>query len=75
MTVLKWLAALALIAYFCGVALLYFAQRAILFPIPETRRTSPTAAGLPQAEEHVLQPVTASRSLPGMFLPARAGRW
>jgi uncharacterized protein len=55
MTVLKWLAALALLAYFGGLALLYFAQRSILFPIPETRRTSPKAAGFPQAEEHVLQ--------------------
>jgi fermentation-respiration switch protein FrsA (DUF1100 family) len=55
MTVLKWLAALGLIAYFGGLALLYFAQRSILFPIPETRRTSPKAAGFPQAEEHVLQ--------------------
>ena len=54
MTVLKWLASLALIAYFGGLALLYFAQRSILFPIPETRRTSPKAAGFPQAEEHVL---------------------
>jgi fermentation-respiration switch protein FrsA (DUF1100 family) len=55
MTVLKWLAAFALIAYFGGLALLYFAQRSLLFPIPETRRTSPKAAGFPQAEEHVLQ--------------------
>ncbi|MEA2895551.1 MAG: uncharacterized protein QOJ84_1166 [Bradyrhizobium sp.] len=55
MTVLKWLASLALIAYFGGLALLYFAQRSILFPIPETRRTSPKAAGFPLAEEHVLQ--------------------
>jgi len=55
MTVLKWLVALALLAYFGGVALLYFAQRSILFPIPETRRTSPGAAGFPQAEELPLQ--------------------
>ncbi|WP_375414744.1 alpha/beta hydrolase [uncultured Bradyrhizobium sp.] len=55
MTVLKWLAALALMAWCGGLALLYLAQRSILFPIPETRRTSPQAAGLPQAEEHLLQ--------------------
>jgi fermentation-respiration switch protein FrsA (DUF1100 family) len=55
MTVLKWLAGLALIVWCGGVALLYFAQRSILFPIPETRRTSPQAAGFPQAEEHLLQ--------------------
>ncbi len=55
MAVLKWGAALALIAYVGGLGLLYFAQRSILFPIPETRPTSPQAAGFPQAEEHVLQ--------------------
>ena len=44
-----------MIAYFGGLALLYFAQRSMLFPIPETRRTSPKAAGFPQAEEHLLQ--------------------
>jgi uncharacterized protein len=55
MTVLKWLLAVALFAYAGGVALLYFVQRSILFPIPETRRTSPQAAGFPQAEEHLLQ--------------------
>jgi fermentation-respiration switch protein FrsA (DUF1100 family) len=54
MTVLKWLVAIALIAWCGGLALLYFAQRSILFPIPETKRTSPQAAGLPQAEEHLL---------------------
>jgi hypothetical protein len=70
MTVLKWLAALALLAYVGGLALLYFAQRSILFPIPETRPTSPKAAGFPQAEEHVLQTSDGEK-----FLPARANRW
>jgi fermentation-respiration switch protein FrsA (DUF1100 family) len=55
MSILKWAVALALIAYLGGLALLYFTQRSILFPIPETRRSSPQAAGFPQAEEHVLQ--------------------
>src|SRR3954468_14903852 len=55
MTILKWGVALVLIAYFGALALLYFAQRSILFPIPETRRTSPQAAGFPEAEEHLLQ--------------------
>jgi fermentation-respiration switch protein FrsA (DUF1100 family) len=73
MTVLKWLAALALFAYFGGVALLYFAQRSILFPIPETRRTSPKAAGLPQAEEHVLQ-TTDGEKLVAWHVAARADK-
>jgi fermentation-respiration switch protein FrsA (DUF1100 family) len=50
----KWLVALALIGYVGVVAVFYFAQRTFLFPIPPTGRTSPEAAGLPQAEEHVL---------------------
>src|SRR3954451_19489512 len=73
MTVLKWLAALALLGYFGGLALLYFAQRSILFPIPETRRTSPTAAGLPQAEEHSLQTADGEK-LVVWHVPPRAGK-
>jgi len=73
MTVLKWLASLALIAYFGGLALLYFAQRSILFPIPETRRTSPKAAGLPLAEEHLLQ-TTDGEQIIAWHVPPRAGK-
>jgi fermentation-respiration switch protein FrsA (DUF1100 family) len=73
MTVLKWLASLALIAYFGGLALLYFAQRSILFPIPETRRTSPKAAGFPLAEEHVLQTSDGERII-AWHVPPRAGK-
>ena len=73
MTVLKWLAALALLGYFGGLALLYFAQRSILFPIPETRRTSPNAAGFPQAEEHLLQ-TTDGEKLVAWHVPPRAGK-
>jgi fermentation-respiration switch protein FrsA (DUF1100 family) len=73
MTVLKWLAALALFAYCGGLALLYFAQRSILFPIPETRRTSPKAAGLPQAEEHLLQTIDGEKLVAWHVAP-RAGK-
>jgi hypothetical protein len=47
------LIALAII-YGGFVGALYFRQRAILYPIPQTQRTLPKAAGLPQAEEHIL---------------------
>jgi fermentation-respiration switch protein FrsA (DUF1100 family) len=73
MTVLKWLVAIALIAWCGGLALLYFAQRSILFPIPETKRTSPQAAGLPQAEEHVLQ-TSDGEALVAWHVPPRAGK-
>src|ERR1043165_771408 len=73
MTVLKWLVAIALIAYAGGLALLYFAQRAMLFPIPETRRTSPQAAGFPQAEEHLLQTSDGEQIIAWHVTP-RAGK-
>jgi fermentation-respiration switch protein FrsA (DUF1100 family) len=54
MTVLKWLVALVSIGYLGGLVALYFAQRSFLFPIPQTVRTAPEAAGFPEAQEHVL---------------------
>jgi hypothetical protein len=54
MTVLKWLVALLAGGYLGGLAVLIFAQRAFIFPIPQTHRTPPAAAGFPEAEEHVL---------------------
>ena len=49
---LKWLLA-AVILYGGFVALLYVAQRFVQY-FPERRRTAPWAAGLPEAEEAVL---------------------
>jgi hypothetical protein len=54
MTVLKWLVVLLSIGYFGGLAVLFFAQRSLVFPIPQKVRASPQAAGFPQAEEHFL---------------------
>jgi hypothetical protein len=54
MTILKWLAVVVAVIYCGGVAVLYVRQRAMLFPIPPVGRTAPAAAGLAQAEEHVL---------------------
>jgi uncharacterized protein len=54
MTVLKWLLIVAAIGYVGGLAAMFLLQRSILFPIPQTVRTAPVAAGFPQAEEHVL---------------------
>ena len=73
MTVLKWLVALASIAYFGGLALLYFAQRSLLFPIPETTRTSPAAAAFPQAEEHLL-PTVDGEQIVAWHVPPRDGK-
>jgi fermentation-respiration switch protein FrsA (DUF1100 family) len=54
MTVLKWLAIVVALVYLGGIAVLYVRQRAMLFPIPPVGRTAPAAAGLPEAEEHLL---------------------
>lgn len=58
MTILKWIV-IAVFAVFSaiylgGVAVLYFKQREMLFPIPPVGRTAPAAAGFPQAEEEAL---------------------
>src|ERR1700737_4035623 len=54
MTILKWLVILAIVGYLGGLAVLFFKQREFIFPIPETVRTAPEAAGFPEAEEHIL---------------------
>jgi fermentation-respiration switch protein FrsA (DUF1100 family) len=73
MTILKWLAAFALLAYFGGLALLYFAQRSILYPVPEKVRTSPAAAGFAEAEEHILA-TSDGEKIVAWHVPAHEGK-
>jgi len=54
MATLKWLLIAALAGYGGIVALAYLAQRALMY-FPDVLRTAPAAAGLPQAEEIVLE--------------------
>src|SRR5216684_6873845 len=54
MSNLKWFMLYAILGYGALVALLYFTQRAIQY-FPERFRTAPAAAGLPQAQEVVLE--------------------
>jgi len=54
MTILKWLVVLVAVGYLVGVVVLFFAQRSFIFPIPQTKRTSPESAGFGVAEEHLL---------------------
>jgi uncharacterized protein len=54
MTILKWLLLFVAIVYVGGLAALFFAQRSFIFPIPQTVRATPDAAGFPEAEEHFL---------------------
>jgi fermentation-respiration switch protein FrsA (DUF1100 family) len=54
MTALKWIIIVVSLGYLGALAALFFAQRSVVFPAPTKARTAPTAAGFPQAEEHVL---------------------
>jgi fermentation-respiration switch protein FrsA (DUF1100 family) len=72
MTVLKWLVALVSIGYIGGLVALYFTQRLFLFPIPQTVRTTPEAAGFPEAEEHVLTTADDEKVIV-WHVPARPG--
>jgi hypothetical protein len=71
MTVVKWLLAAALI-YGCFVALLYVAQRGMMY-FPDTTRTPPAAVGLPQAEEVTLNAADGEK-LVAWHVPPAEGR-
>src|SRR6266478_4551569 len=72
MTALKWLLIIVSVGYACGLAVLFLVQRAFLFPVPETARTSPEAAGFAQAEEHVLTTADGEKVIV-WHVPARPG--
>lgn len=72
MIVLKWLVIVVSAIYVTGLAILFFAQRALIFPIPETSRTSPEAAGFPEAEEQFLTTADGEKIIV-WHVPARPG--
>jgi uncharacterized protein len=72
MITLKGLIALLTVIYVGGLAVLFFKQRSMLFPIPTLTRTSPQAAGLQQAEEHVLSTADGERIIV-WHVPAKPG--
>ena len=73
MTALKWLLIVVSVGYVCGLLALFFAQRAVLFPVPTAARTTPPAAGFPEAEEHILTTADGERVIV-WHVPARPGR-
>ena len=73
MTVLKWLLIVVSVGYACGLAALFFAQRSMLFPAPTAERTSPQAAGFPEAEEHMLATADGEKIIV-WHVPAKPGR-
>src|ERR1700712_5801219 len=72
MTVLKWLLIVFSVGYIGGLAALFLAQRSFLFPIPQVGRTTPAAAGFPQAEAHLLSTGGGEKVIVG-HVPARPG--
>jgi fermentation-respiration switch protein FrsA (DUF1100 family) len=72
MIVLKWIVIIAALVYLGGIAVLYVKQREMLFPIPPVVRTAPAAAGLPEAEEHVLTTADGEKVIV-WHVPAKPG--
>src|SRR3569832_870963 len=72
MPILKWLLIIVAGLYCAGLAVLFIKQRAFLFPIPPVGRTAPDAAGLPQAEEHVLTSADGEKVIV-WHVPAKPG--
>lgn len=72
MTALKWTVIGVLGVYLTVLALMYVFQRKLLY-FPETTRTPPAAAGLPQAEEVTLTSADGERLI-AWHIPAQSGR-
>ena len=72
MTVLKWLAIVVAVGYLAFLAMLFFKQRSMLFPIPPVGRIAPEAAGFPEAEEHVLTTADGEKVIV-WHVPAKPG--
>jgi hypothetical protein len=72
MTIVKWLLIVVAVGYAGGLAVLYFKQRSMLFPIPPVGRTAPAAAGFPEAEEQVLTTADHERVIV-WHVPAKPG--
>jgi fermentation-respiration switch protein FrsA (DUF1100 family) len=69
MLVLKWLLIVAVAGYIVVVALMYLFQRSLMY-FPDTTRTPPAAAGLPQAQEIQLTAADGTRLIAWFVAPA-----
>ncbi len=70
---LKWVLGLGVAGYLGLLALLYVAQRHLLYPRPQTTRTSPASIGFP-VEEVVLDTADGEKVI-AWHLPAQAGKF
>ncbi len=72
MITLGWIAVIALAGYVTLSAMMFFAQRSLMY-FPETLHTTPAAAGLPEAEEVSLTAADGVQSLL-WHVPPRDGK-
>jgi hypothetical protein len=72
MTALKWLLIAAVLGYGGLLVLMYVFQRALIY-FPDTKRTPPVQAGLPQAQEVTLTSSDGEKLI-AWFVPARDGK-
>jgi fermentation-respiration switch protein FrsA (DUF1100 family) len=72
MATLKWILIVAAAGYVSLLALLYVAQRTLMY-FPDTARTAPAAAGFPQAQEAVLNAADGTRVVV-WHVPPREGK-
>jgi uncharacterized protein len=72
MAFVKWTFILAAVVYIGLTAVMFFAQRALMY-FPDTQRTLPAAAGFPQAEEVVLDTRDGEKII-AWHLPPQAGK-
>jgi pimeloyl-ACP methyl ester carboxylesterase len=68
MTTLGWLAVIALAGYIAFTAIIFFAQRSLMY-FPDPLHTTPAAAGLPEAEEVTLTAADGVKSLVWQVAP------
>jgi fermentation-respiration switch protein FrsA (DUF1100 family) len=73
MIFLKWFLIVGFLLYGAGLAVLFFKQRSMLFPIPPVGRAAPDTAGLPEAEEHVLSTADGEKVII-WHVPPKPGR-
>lgn len=72
MSVVKWTFIVAAVGYLALGALMFFAQRALMY-FPDRQRTPPAAAGLPQAQEVMLDTADGEKVI-GWHVPPRDGK-
>jgi fermentation-respiration switch protein FrsA (DUF1100 family) len=73
MSSLKFLLAAAVLIYGAMVVAMYALQRSVMYPAPQQTRTTPAAAGFPQAQEIILDTADGEKIVV-WYVPPQASR-